>query len=93
MKDSIHTIKFHITGRVQGVGMRFSIQRTARKLGLFGFVQNEMDGSVFGVIQGNAQRCETFFTWLNEKAPGRVDQMHKEIFVTQETFDSFQIRR
>lgn len=93
MKDGIHTIKFHITGRVQGVGMRFSIQRTARKLGLFGYVQNEIDGSVIGVIQGNSEVCESFFTWLYEKAPGRIDRVHKEILATPETFDLFQIRR
>lgn len=93
MKDSIRTIKFQLTGRVQGVGMRFSVQRKARKIGLNGYVQNEMDGSVMGLIQGKSEACESFFTWLNEKAPGRIDRVHKETFVTQETFDSFQIRR
>ena len=93
MKDSIRTIKFQLTGRVQGVGIRFSIQRKARKIGLTGYVQNEMDGSVSGVIQGGPKDCETFFTWLNEKAPGRIDRVLKNTFVTQENFDSFHIYR
>lgn len=52
-----------ITGRVQGVGFRFYMQRKARELGLTGWVRNCRDGSVEAVIQGNPGAVETMITW------------------------------
>lgn len=48
-------INYHLTvsGRVQGVGFRWSTLQLARKLGLVGFVQNLMNGDVFIVVQGS----------------------------------------
>ena len=39
-------------GRVQGVGFRWFVQRTARGLGLVGWTQNQPDGSVRVVAEG-----------------------------------------
>ncbi|HEX9686635.1 MAG TPA: acylphosphatase [Burkholderiales bacterium] len=52
-----------ITGRVQGVGFRFYLQRKARELGLAGWVRNCRDGSVEAVIQGSAEAVETMIAW------------------------------
>ena len=52
-----------ITGRVQGVGFRFYLQRKARELGLTGWVRNCRDGSVEAVIQGSAEAVETMIAW------------------------------
>ena len=47
-------INYHLTvsGRVQGVGFRWSTYQLAQELGLAGFVQNQMDGTVYIVVQG-----------------------------------------
>jgi acylphosphatase len=52
-----------ITGRVQGVGFRFYLQRKARELGLAGWVRNCRDGSVEAVIQGSAEAVDTMIAW------------------------------
>jgi acylphosphatase len=41
-----------IYGLVQGVGLRYSVQRKASQLGLTGFVKNLPDGSVELVAEG-----------------------------------------
>ncbi|MBW7572402.1 acylphosphatase [Caproiciproducens faecalis] len=40
------------TGCVQGVGFRFRVCQAAQRLGLTGWVRNELDGSVIAEVQG-----------------------------------------
>jgi acylphosphatase len=91
MNDGLHTYKFQLFGRVQGVGMRFSIKHQARKIGLSGAVKNCLDGSVEGTIQGTKPQIETFFAWLKEKAPGRIDRVLQEKMPSSPSFQTFTI--
>ena len=43
------------SGRVQGVGFRFTTHRMARRHGLTGFVRNQPDGTVEMLAQGTAK--------------------------------------
>lgn len=43
-------------GRVQGVGFRYYVLRTANALGLDGWVKNQDDGSVEMVVQGEEEQ-------------------------------------
>ena len=43
------------SGRVQGVGFRFTAYRIARRYGLTGFVKNLSNGSVEMLAQGTAE--------------------------------------
>ena len=45
-------LTFRVTGRVQGVGFRYFVQRTGQQLGLTGWVKNRSDGSVTGLVEG-----------------------------------------
>jgi acylphosphatase len=56
---------FRVTGRVQGVGFRWSAQEEARRLGLAGWIGNEDDGAVSGVAQGPPESLEAFHRWLS----------------------------
>jgi acylphosphatase len=47
-----------VRGRVQGVGFRWFVQRTAAGLGLDGWVANRPDGSVELVAEGGAHAVD-----------------------------------
>jgi len=68
--------QFRVTGRVQGVGFRWSAQEEARRWGLAGWVTNEDDGSVLGLAQGTEESLSAFRRWLDRGPAGaRVDQV------------------
>ncbi|HCG05004.1 MAG TPA: acylphosphatase [Desulfovibrio sp.] len=50
--------RFRVTGRVQGVGFRSWTGRTARALGLAGWVRNMPDGSVELEAEGPDERMD-----------------------------------
>jgi len=55
-----------IVGRVQGVGFRAAAQRQARSLRLKGWIENQSDGSVRAIIQGDSAKCSRFVNWCRE---------------------------
>ncbi|MBN1382914.1 MAG: acylphosphatase [Deltaproteobacteria bacterium] len=60
----------YISGRVQGVFFRAGTQRTARDLGLTGWVRNKADGSVEAVFEGDHANVEKMLQWCREGPPG-----------------------
>ena len=62
------------TGRVQGVGFRWFVRETARRLDLAGWVLNRADGSVEVAAEGSAAQIAALRSAVREGPPGaRVD--------------------
>jgi acylphosphatase len=58
-----------VTGRVQGVGFRWSTRGEAERLGLVGFARNRTDGSVLVEAQGTADALAALREWLAHGPP------------------------
>jgi acylphosphatase len=68
--------RFRVTGRVQGVGFRYFAQAAARQEGLSGWVQNQSDGSVEVVAEGDRESVLRFEAKLRRGPVGaRVDEV------------------
>jgi len=52
-----------ISGRVQGVGFRYSMSEEAERLGVTGWVRNRRDGTVEAVIDGTPDAVEAVLAW------------------------------
>jgi acylphosphatase len=63
-------IRLHllISGRVQGVWFRGSMQEEAQRLGVSGWVKNKADGRVEAAVEGPRSAVEALVRWC-EKGP------------------------
>lgn len=64
--------KYTLSGRVQGVGLRWLIKAKADELKLLGSVQNMDDGSVVIHVCGDSWQLEQFDNFLNAKKLGNA---------------------
>ena len=66
-----------IYGFVQGVGFRFGVERTAKALGVAGWVRNRPDGAVEAVFEGERAGVEALVEFCRRGPRGaeveRVD--------------------
>ena len=65
-----------VSGRVQGVGFRYSAMTAARENNISGFVRNEPDGSVYIEAEGKRDDLDRFLQWCY-RGPGfgRIDDV------------------
>lgn len=82
-----------VRGRVQGVGYRFFVIRTATELGLTGWVANLPDGAVRCVAEGDVASLEVFVERLRGgPAAAFVDAVLTAWPPATGEFSSFSIR-
>jgi len=74
-----YTRRFWITGRVQGVGYRFFVERCAHALSVRGWVRNRSDGRVEVLAHGTPDALFRFEASLHSGPPGaQVEQVIAE---------------
>jgi acylphosphatase len=82
-----------VTGRVHGVGYRWSCRAQAEKLGVTGWVRNLPDGTVEVAIEGDDQAVEQLIAWCRRgPLPARVTGV-EVLLEPPQGDDSFEIRR
>jgi acylphosphatase len=78
MSEKLSACRITVTGRVQGVGFRYSTLRKASGLGLTGWVRNERDGSVEIYCEGPAGQVAALLDWLEAGGPASSRISHIE---------------
>jgi len=92
MSRSNSTIRFLVSGRVQGVFFRMHTRQQALRQGLTGWVRNLPDGRVEGVASGAADGLESFQSWLN-RGPEHARVIGIEIqTMAYQSYDGFDIK-
>jgi acylphosphatase len=70
--------KFLVTGRVQGVGFRWFVEREAHMLGMAGWVRNNADGRVEVFAQGTTEQLNALRARLYQgPRAARVDNVEE----------------
>lgn len=68
----MHGIVIHLSGQVQGVGLRRATHQEADQQRLVGFVRNLPDGRVEIRAEGNSDALGALLAWCRTSAPGHV---------------------
>lgn len=87
MTSTLLCIRFEVFGKVQGVFFRRSTLEQATALGLSGWCMNTVEGTVKGVLEGDADKIELMKHWLQYKGSPH-SKIDKVTFTNQEEIES-----
>ncbi|MCI3029315.1 acylphosphatase [Desemzia sp. C1] len=57
---NVKKVRLIVEGRVQGVGFRYTTKQVADRIGVYGIVRNENDGSVYIEVNGDPNKVDDF---------------------------------
>lgn len=97
MSHRLKTVEFEVFGKVQKVFFRKCTQEQGKQLGLRGWCQNTLKGTVIGAIQGPPEKVTEMKKWLtNVGSPAScIDKVEfkNESEITDYTYANFEIIR
>ena len=64
--------KIKVTGKVQGVAFRYYSRLQADEIGVFGTTENQIDGSVISIVQGEFAKVKQFIDWCYIGSPASL---------------------
>jgi acylphosphatase len=81
------------SGRVQGVGFRFTAQGFATRCGVVGFVHNLPDGRVQLIAEGSPAALDRLLTMIADEMNPFVRNTQSTVSPAAGEFPDFEIRR
>lgn len=70
--------RFTFFGRVQGIGFRAAAETLAAKYSIGGWVQNNDNGTVSLVIEGEEEKMKDFMNHLKRYFKNNIDQIEEK---------------
>jgi len=90
--SNVHHETVFYTGRVQGVGFRYSAMEVARGYEVSGYVKNLPDGRVQLEAEGKVSEVNAFLTAIEEKMHGYIRKTERQSETRAAHFSGFSIR-
>lgn len=88
-----HTRRVVFSGRVQGVGFRWTTQNLAKTHPVTGFVRNLPDGRVELMVQGRSQDTESLLRDIQNHFADNISDVDQSEIDEPAEFADFSIRR
>jgi acylphosphatase len=82
----------YFSGRVQGVGFRFTTRAIAGRYPVVGFVENLSDGRVCLVVEGNAKAIDAFVGAIEAEMARYITSTDSRTMPASGEFANFQVR-
>ena len=82
----------HFSGRVQGVGFRYTVNHAASRYALRGYVKNLPDGRVELVMEGDEKDMETLVAEISRQMSGFIKDVKCESSKATGEFKDFTVR-
>lgn len=92
MTDTSITRRWLFSGRVQGVGFRWTVEKLARPLPVTGFVRNLSDGRVELVGSGAAGTLDRLHAAITDHFAKHITAVESATVENPEEFEDFRIR-
>ncbi len=90
--SEIHQESVFFTGRVQGVGFRYTTLQVAKEFEVAGHVRNLPDGRVQLEAEGRADEVAAFVTAVEERMHGYIRKTERSARKGAPQFNGFNIR-
>lgn len=86
------TLEITLSGVVQGVGMRFFINRTANRFGITGYVKNLYNNNVLAVLQGDEKLLDNMIVYIKKNSPGVIDTLVCNELEEENIYTKFKVK-
>ncbi len=81
----------HFSGRVQGVGFRYTTKRLATQFAVTGFVRNLANGKVHLVAEGDSTEIDALMRAIQSEMRSNIEDIQDVRLDHQGAFKSFEI--
>ena len=90
--SDVHYEEVFFSGRVQGVGFRYTTMQVAKEFEVAGQVRNLTDGRVQLEVEGRADEVEHFIEALSDRMHGYIRKTERRAQRRPAQFRGFEIR-
>ena len=89
--QTVKRIQVHYSGKVQGVGFRYTTCRLAEQFEVSGQVRNLSDGRVEMIAEAEPTELDRFLSAIDEAMAGYIDNREVSDSPATKSFDGFRV--